>query len=67
VFSSRFQYVAGEKARTQNWAIHEGCYDHFFQQSDFQPIFGTCFDIIECQEERFGPRAFWNVLMQKKR
>lgn len=67
VFSTRFQYVPGEKVRTQNWVIHEGCYDHFFQQTDFQAIFGTWFDIIECQEERFGPRAFWNVLMQKKR
>ena len=65
VFSTRCQYYPGEQ-RTRNWSIHQGCYDHFFQQSDFQPIFGDWFDILELEEEHFGPRAFWNVLMQKK-
>lgn len=65
VFSTRFQYYPGAK-RSRNWVIHQGCYDHFFQQSDFQPIFGEWFDILELEEEHFGPQAFWNVLMQKK-
>ena len=65
VFSTRGQYAPGAK-RSRNWAMHQGCYDHFFQESDFQPIFGAWFDILEIEEEQFGPRAFWHVLMQKK-
>jgi cyclopropane fatty-acyl-phospholipid synthase-like methyltransferase len=65
VFSARFQYAPGEK-RSRNWAIHQGCYDHFFQQSDFQAIFGAWFDIFDIEEEQCGPRAFWHVLMRKR-
>jgi cyclopropane fatty-acyl-phospholipid synthase-like methyltransferase len=65
VFSSRCQYYPG-KERLRNWSLHEGCYDHFFQESDFQRIFGCWFDILELAEEHFGPRAFWNILMQKR-
>jgi SAM-dependent methyltransferase len=65
VFSTWCQYAPGAQRR-RNWAMHQGCYDHFFAPSDFQPIFGAWFDILELEEERFGPRAFWHVLMQKK-
>jgi SAM-dependent methyltransferase len=65
VFSSRCQYSPGAQ-RSRNWVIHQGCYDHFFQQSDFQPLFGKWFDILDLEEEQFGPLAFWHVLMQKK-
>jgi SAM-dependent methyltransferase len=66
VFSTWCQYAPGEK-RSRHWTMHQGCYDHFFEPSDFQPIFGTWFDILELEEERCGRRAFWHVLMQKKR
>ena len=65
VFSSRCQPSRGQQ-RSRSWSLHEGCYDHFFQQSDFEPIFGQWFDILDLTEEVFGPRAFWNVLMKKR-
>jgi SAM-dependent methyltransferase len=65
VFSTRCRDDAGHK-RSRHWAIHQGCYDHSFEPSDFQAIFGTWFDILELEEEQYGPRAFWHVLMQKK-
>ena len=65
VFSTRCQWHSGKK-RSRSWRIRQGCYDHFFKQSDFQPIFGTWFDILETEEEQFGPAAFWHVLLQKK-
>jgi SAM-dependent methyltransferase len=65
VFSSRCQYAPGAQ-RPRPWTIHQGCYNHFFQPSDFQAIFGTWFDILELEEEQCGRRAFWHGLLQKK-
>lgn len=64
-FSTKFKHHAGER-RTRDWLVHAGHYDRFFRRSDFAPLFGRWFDILEVTEDREGLYVFHNVFMRRK-